>query len=489
MKASRGEFFCDDDDDGIDAAKKARVATVRTVEAATRARESLGPDRRRGGATAHADGGPTDTTTVTLGGPQAHYGDQTAATVAQGGPTSTAAAAVVDAIAAAVTAAIRETATNSARRGISAASTAHPGTIDTNHRGATAAAASVAAGSAANTATTPHGTASKTTTATARPGLTAATVAAQGRLEDVEEEFLEALAAQEAADNAEAGIRRVDTDDDDDEINESDDESEEDDDDDENSDDELTCFCRVINFSGFPMNIFQEGVDPERVQRWVTNHLGWVRSPGCVLSPDMVAVICLLYGPSGGQGVGNSPHSSHITGADIDREIAKHMVARLLGFQPPWEISPDCASPNLDPATGQLGGPNEGVGGGNSPRTRPPPSQGGAGDLGNPPPPRQGEGGNFGPPDVANFGPHGFGNPSLQGNFGPHGVAQFGPHGGGNFGPRPPQGGATPKSGTGKRYHVYDDEGNFCHSFCTNEYGVITYQSGTNDNGSSGSFA
>jgi hypothetical protein len=56
MEASSDEFFDSDFDDEASVAKKAYVATVRSVNAATRARASLGPERRRDAA-AHGGGG------------------------------------------------------------------------------------------------------------------------------------------------------------------------------------------------------------------------------------------------------------------------------------------------------------------------------------------------------------------------------------------------------------------------------------------------
>jgi uncharacterized membrane protein YgcG len=390
MEASDNDkLFSRDDGDEVNVAKKARVATVRTVDAGTRGRANLGPDRRRGGAAAHGGSG---------------HGQVAAAT------------------------------TTTATRGDV------PTDTKTNRHGTTAATTTAAAhgtgGASASRGNDRHGKASNTTTTTTtavttRPGTR--------RTEDeVEDEFLEALAAQEAADNAAVATRRMDMDESDDEEDDDewDDESEEavdawyDDDSDDFSisDTPVGFIFRAIELLNLPRNMLQEGVNPEASRYCVAKELGLEHTSE------------------------RSPHAESLSelperyfnAREVDRAMARRIMAAMFGFQlPPGERSVS-GEPNGGHGVGNSSPRTHSGGGGGGGRS------GGSGNLGNPPGPGQGCGG-------------------------PHGGGNVGPQGGGNFGP---QGGANvPRPPPGKRYHVYDDEGNCLYSI--NENGVVAPQDGT----------
>jgi hypothetical protein len=400
MEASDNDkLFSRDDGDEVNVAKKARVATVRTVDAGTRGRANLGPDRRRGGAAAHGGSG---------------HGQVAAAT------------------------------TTTATRGDV------PTDTKTNRHGTTAATTTAAAhgtgGASASRGNDRHGKASNTTTTTTtavttRPGTR--------RTEDeVEDEFLEALAAQEAADNAAVATRRMDMDEsdnasDDEEVDDEwYDESEEEDDawyDDDSddfsiSDTPVGFIFRAIELLNLPRNMLHEGVNPEASRYCVAKELGLEHTSE------------------------RSPHAESLSelperyfnAREVDRAMARRIMAAMFGFQLP----PDERSVSGEPIGGHGVGnssPRTHSGGGGGGRR-----SGGSGNLGNPPGPGQGGGGPLG-----------------GGNVGPQGGGNFGPQGGANV-PRPPP---------GKRYHVYDDEGNCLYSI--NENGVVAPQ----DRTTSGSLA
>jgi hypothetical protein len=336
MEATGDEFVDSGVDDEGNAAKRARVTTVRTVDAGTRASASLGPDRRRLSATAHVEGGSTGAAAVTLGGSIAHCGGQAAATGAQGGPISTTAATRGGPIDFTVVTHGGPTAGTTDNK---TPNPCDPTTTDA------AARATEAATTLGNAPAPSRCTATTTTAATTtRPGLAAAAATATGLTEDeVVDEIPEVLAVQEAADAAAAAPRdrrRLDIDHDDDD--ETDDESEEGDDEydgffdaeDYDSDGETTRLERVIQLSGLPCNILCPTMDRE-VARHVVTRAFASRNFG---------------GPNGG-------HST-VSASGGDREVALRAVAAMLGFQPPLERSPDSVSPSFGPLTGHRVGPN-----------------------------------------------------------------------------------------------------------------------------------